>query len=255
MTICNMSIEGGRPGRHDRPRRDDLRVPRGPPPRPEGRRLGRSRRVLADTAHRPGCHLRRRESTLDASDTRTPRLVGHQPRPDDPGHRHRSRRPSDVRGPDRPGLGRYVRSSTWTSTPGPRSPTITIDRVFLGSCTNARIEDLRAAAAIVDGKKVAPNVSAMVVSRLGTGESSRPRRRDSTRIFIEAGFEWRDAGCSMCLAMNPDILAPGRTLRLDLEPQLRGPPGRRRSHPSRQPRRWLQPQPSPAISSTSGRYR
>ncbi len=84
-----------------------------------------------------------------------------------------------------------------------------LDRVFLGSCTNARIEDLRAAAAIVEGKKVAANItSAMVVPGSGLVKL-QAEEEGLDRIFKEAGFEWRDAGCSMCLGMNPDILLPG----------------------------------------------
>jgi 3-isopropylmalate/(R)-2-methylmalate dehydratase large subunit len=92
--------------------------------------------------------------------------------------------------------------------PGTPITEIAVDRVFLGSCTNARIEDLRAAAAIVDGHRVAPTVKAMVVPG-----SAKVRVQAETegldRIFVAAGFEWRRAGCSMCLGMNPDILAPG----------------------------------------------
>ena len=85
---------------------------------------------------------------------------------------------------------------------------IAIDRVFLGSCTNARIEDLRAAAEVIDGHKVAPNVSAMVVPGSGLVKL-QAEEEGLDRTFKAAGFEWRDAGCSMCLGMNPDILMPG----------------------------------------------
>ncbi len=85
---------------------------------------------------------------------------------------------------------------------------IAIDRVFLGSCTNSRIEDLRSAAKIVEGRKVAPTVTAMVVP--GSGLVKKQAEEEGLdQIFIEAGFEWRDPGCSMCLGMNPDILLPG----------------------------------------------
>jgi 3-isopropylmalate/(R)-2-methylmalate dehydratase large subunit len=85
---------------------------------------------------------------------------------------------------------------------------IKIDRVFLGSCTNGRIEDLRAAAAVINGKKVADSVYAMVVP--GSMQVKRQAEEEGLdRIFSEAGFDWREAGCSMCLGMNPDILAPG----------------------------------------------
>jgi 3-isopropylmalate/(R)-2-methylmalate dehydratase large subunit len=85
---------------------------------------------------------------------------------------------------------------------------IKIDRVFLGSCTNARIEDLRVAADVVRGKKVADTVHAMVVP--GSMQvKAQAEEEGLDRIFSEAGFEWREAGCSMCLGMNPDILEPG----------------------------------------------
>jgi 3-isopropylmalate/(R)-2-methylmalate dehydratase large subunit len=86
---------------------------------------------------------------------------------------------------------------------------IAIDKVFIGSCTNARIEDMRAAAAVAKGKKVAANVKlAMVVP--GSGLVKQQAEKEGLdRVFIEAGFEWRDPGCSMCLAMNDDRLAPG----------------------------------------------
>jgi len=85
---------------------------------------------------------------------------------------------------------------------------VEIDRVFLGSCTNGRIEDLRAAASIVEGRQLAEHVSAMVVPGSGLVKL-QAETEGLDRIFKEAGFEWRDAGCSMCLGMNPDILNPG----------------------------------------------
>ncbi|MGE0228513.1 MAG: 3-isopropylmalate dehydratase large subunit [Dehalococcoidia bacterium] len=91
---------------------------------------------------------------------------------------------------------------------GTRIQDIAIDRVFLGSCTNGRIEDLRAAAKVVSGKKVASTVRAMVVPGSGLVKA-QAEREGLDQIFKDAGFEWRDAGCSMCLGMNPDILMPG----------------------------------------------
>ena len=92
--------------------------------------------------------------------------------------------------------------------PGTAMEAIAIDRVFIGSCTNARLEDLRLAATVVRGHSVHPNVRAMVVP----GSASVKRQAEAEgldAVFREAGFEWRDAGCSMCLGMNPDILGPG----------------------------------------------
>jgi 3-isopropylmalate/(R)-2-methylmalate dehydratase large subunit len=85
---------------------------------------------------------------------------------------------------------------------------IAIDKVFIGSCTNARIEDLRLAASFAKGKKVAKTVHAMVVP--GSGLVKQQAEQEGLdRVFREAGFEWREAGCSMCLAMNADVLKPG----------------------------------------------
>ncbi|HET9101305.1 MAG TPA: 3-isopropylmalate dehydratase large subunit, partial [Acidobacteriaceae bacterium] len=93
-------------------------------------------------------------------------------------------------------------------TPGTRMDAVPIDRVFIGSCTNARIEDLRAAAKIVSGHKVHTKVRAMVVpgSQLVKSEAES---EGLDRVFRDAGFEWREPGCSMCLGMNPDTLEPG----------------------------------------------
>jgi len=92
--------------------------------------------------------------------------------------------------------------------PGTPIRDIRIDRVFIGSCTNGRIEDLRAAAAVAKGRRVAPGVQAMVVP--GSGQvKAQAEAEGLDRIFREAGFEWREAGCSMCLGMNADILSPG----------------------------------------------
>ena len=86
---------------------------------------------------------------------------------------------------------------------------IKLDRVFIGSCTNSRIEDLREAAAVVKGRRVASNIrEALIVP--GSGLVKRQAEAEGlATIFIEAGFAWRDAGCSMCLAMNPDRLEAG----------------------------------------------
>jgi 3-isopropylmalate/(R)-2-methylmalate dehydratase large subunit len=85
---------------------------------------------------------------------------------------------------------------------------VRIDRVFIGSCTNSRIEDLRAAASIVRGRRAAGHVNALVVP--GSGLIKRQAEEEGLdRVFRDAGFEWREPGCSMCLAMNDDRLKPG----------------------------------------------
>jgi 3-isopropylmalate/(R)-2-methylmalate dehydratase large subunit len=85
---------------------------------------------------------------------------------------------------------------------------IRLDRVFIGSCTNSRIGDLRAAASVIRGRRVADGVNAMVVP--GSAQvSAQAEAEGLDELFRAAGFDWRTAGCSMCLGMNPDILAPG----------------------------------------------
>ena len=114
--------------------------------------------------------------------------------------------PDDIADPNK-------RASKWRAleymglVPGTKITDITIERVFLGSCTNGRIEDLRAAAKVVAGHKVKDGVSAMVVPGSGlVKEQAEAEGLD--KIFIAAGFEWREPGCSMCLAMNADKLKP-----------------------------------------------
>jgi 3-isopropylmalate/(R)-2-methylmalate dehydratase large subunit len=93
--------------------------------------------------------------------------------------------------------------------PGTPIQDIYLDKIFIGSCTNSRIEDLRAAAAVVSGRKVAASIKlAMVVP--GSGLVKKQAEQEGLdRIFTAAGFEWREPGCSMCLAMNADRLSPG----------------------------------------------
>ncbi|MDD7971921.1 3-isopropylmalate dehydratase large subunit [Roseinatronobacter alkalisoli] len=109
--------------------------------------------------------------------------------------------------------------------PGQKLTDIEIDTVFIGSCTNGRIEDLRAAAAILKGKKIKPGLRAMVVPGSGL---VRAQAEDEglAQIFIDAGFEWRLAGCSMCLAMNPDQLSPGERCAATSNRNFEGRQGR-----------------------------
>jgi 3-isopropylmalate dehydratase large subunit len=94
-------------------------------------------------------------------------------------------------------------------TAGTKLREVPVDKVFIGSCTNGRIEDMRAAAAVVKGRKVADNIKlAMIVP--GSGLVKKQAEEEGLdKVFTEAGFEWREAGCSMCLAMNDDYLQPG----------------------------------------------
>jgi 3-isopropylmalate/(R)-2-methylmalate dehydratase large subunit len=93
-------------------------------------------------------------------------------------------------------------------TPGTPITDVSVDRVFIGSCTNARLEDLRAAALVARGHHVNPRVHAMVVP--GSERVKAAAEKEGLdRVFREAGFDWREPGCSMCLGMNPDTLQPG----------------------------------------------
>jgi 3-isopropylmalate/(R)-2-methylmalate dehydratase large subunit len=93
-------------------------------------------------------------------------------------------------------------------TPGQVLADVPVQRVFIGSCTNSRLEDLRAAAGVIAGRRVAPGVRAMVVPGSGLVRALA-EEEGLDHVFLDAGFEWREPACSMCLGMNPDILAPG----------------------------------------------
>ena len=118
--------------------------------------------------------------------------------------------PDPANAPDENRREAWARSLAYMGlTPGTKLVDVPIDRVFIGSCTNGRIEDLRAAAEIARGRKVASNVSAMVVPGSGLVKAEA-EKEGLDKIFLEAGFEWRIQGCSMCLAMNADRLEPGQ---------------------------------------------
>jgi 3-isopropylmalate/(R)-2-methylmalate dehydratase large subunit len=114
--------------------------------------------------------------------------------------------------------------------PGTPMQDVRLDRVFIGSCTNSRIGDLRAAAAVVKGRRVADGVTAMVVP--GSGQvKAQAEREGLDEVFRAAGFDWRAAGCSMCLGMNPDIAAPGERVASTSNRNFEGRQGRgARSH-------------------------
>src|SRR5262249_59296090 len=104
---------------------------------------------------------------------------------------------------------------------GEKITDIRLDRVFIGSCTNARIEDLREVARVVEGKHVNAGVNAMIVPGSGlVKEQAEAEGLD--KVFRAAGFDWREPGCSMCLAMNPDKLAPGERVAATSNRNLEG---------------------------------
>ena len=114
--------------------------------------------------------------------------------------------------------------------PGVPIQELKLDRVFIGSCTNSRIGDLRAAAAVVDGRKVSSDVYAMVVP--GSAQiKAQAESEGLDEVFRAAGFDWRGAGCSMCLGMNPDVAEPGERVASTSNRNFEGRQGRgARSH-------------------------
>jgi 3-isopropylmalate/(R)-2-methylmalate dehydratase large subunit len=115
--------------------------------------------------------------------------------------------------------------------PGVAIQGIPLDKVFIGSCTNARIEDLRIAAQVVRGRKVAPRIAQALVVPGSGSVKLQAEQEGLDRIFLEAGFEWRDAGCSMCLGMNNDSLKEGERCASTSNRNFEGRQGRGgRSH-------------------------
>ncbi len=205
MTICNMSIEAGARAGLIAPDEITFEYLKGRPYAPKGAQWEAAVAYWRTLPSDPGAKFDR-EVTIRA-DQIVPQvtwgtspqdvlpITGSVPNPaevDDAGKRAAMERSLSYMG----------------LTPGTRLQDVKVDRVFIGSCTNARIEDLRAAAAIAKGRKVASHVQAMVVPGSGLVKE-QAEREGLDRIFLDAGFEWREPGCSMCLAMNADRLEPG----------------------------------------------
>ncbi|MEX1083582.1 MAG: 3-isopropylmalate dehydratase large subunit [Xanthobacteraceae bacterium] len=205
MTICNMSIEGGAKAGMIAPDEKTFAYMKGRPKAPKGAGWDAAMRYWQSLPSDDGAHFDR-EIRLDAG--KLPPLVtwgtspeqvvsisGRVPVPSEIADEHKRRAAE--------------RSLEYMGLKGGEKITdIKLDRVFIGSCTNARIEDLREVARVVSGHKVNPNVNAMIVPGSGlVKEQAEAEGLD--KIFKAAGFDWREPGCSMCLAMNPDKLAPG----------------------------------------------
>ena len=205
MTLCNMSIEAGARAGLIAPDEKTFAFLEGRAKAPKGADWDKAVTYWQTLVSDDDAHFDN-EITIDASNL--PPLVtwGTSPQdvisiegevPDPAAITDEARRKATERALDYMGL-----------TAGTPMQEVEIDRVFIGSCTNSRIEDLRAAAKIAEGRKVAARVSAMVVP--GSGLIKQQAEKEGLdKIFIEAGFEWREPGCSMCLAMNADKLQPG----------------------------------------------
>jgi 3-isopropylmalate/(R)-2-methylmalate dehydratase large subunit len=205
MTVCNMSIEGGARAGMIAPDEKTYEYLRGRPHAPQGaefaKAVARWRKLPTDAGATYDKSL-----AFDGAKIEPQVSWGTNPGQVAP-VTGRVPRPADFADPNEQKAAASALAYMGLAGGEPICD-LKLDRVFIGSCTNARIEDLRAAAAAANGRKVAGHVSAMVVP--GSGLVKQQAEREGLdRIFKEAGFEWREAGCSMCLAMNPDKLAPG----------------------------------------------
>jgi 3-isopropylmalate/(R)-2-methylmalate dehydratase large subunit len=205
MTVCNMSIEAGARAGLVAPDDVTFAYLEGRPFAPSGAAWERALEDWRSLATDPGARFDR-EVVIDAANLAPQVSWGTNPAQvadiggavpdtadfDDPSGREAAERALAYMG----------------LAPGTAIRDIAVDTVFIGSCTNGRIEDIRVAAAVARGRKVAPGVRALVVP--GSGEvKAQAEREGLDRMLTDAGFEWRNPGCSMCLAMNPDKLAPG----------------------------------------------
>ncbi|MBH9995613.1 MULTISPECIES: 3-isopropylmalate dehydratase large subunit [Bartonella] len=205
MTVCNMSIEAGARAGMIAPDETTFDYIRSRPRAPKGEMLEKAIAYWKTLKSDEGAHYDT-VVTLDASELVPSVTWGSSPEdvvpvtgvvPDPEDIDDETKRASKMRALEYMGL-----------KAGTKMTDIKIDRVFIGSCTNGRIEDMRAAAAMVKGKKVAPTVSAMVVPGSGLVKE-QAEKEGLDKIFKDAGFDWREPGCSMCLAMNDDRLEPG----------------------------------------------
>jgi len=205
MTVCNMSIEGGARAGLIAPDQITFDYLKGRPMAPKAGAYEQAVSYWKTLPSDPGAKYDTeiKLSTADIAPQVTwgtsPEdvlpITGNVPNPGDVADENKRR--AMERALDYMGL-----------KPGTKLTDVAIDRVFIGSCTNGRIEDLREVAKIAQGKKVASNVNAMVVP--GSGLVKQQAEAEGLdKILVEAGFEWREPGCSMCLAMNPDKLKPG----------------------------------------------
>ena len=205
MTVCNMSIEGGARAGLIAPDDTTFNYLDGRPHAPHGSAWNEALDAWRQLRTDPGA-LYDRTVTIDAA-----QLVPHVTWGTNPGMvvPINGRIPDPARAQsedDRRSIEQALRYMDLR--PMTAIQDISLDRVFIGSCTNGRLEDLRAAAQMIRGKKVHPRVRAMVVP--GSHQVKVAAEQEGLdRVFTEAGFEWREAGCSMCLGMNPDILQPG----------------------------------------------
>ena len=204
MTICNMTIEGGARAGLIAPDQKTFDYLKGKPKSPKEENWDKALEFWKTLYSDKDCKFDK-EININANEIEPLVTWGTSPQdvvsitgnvPDPEKENDEDRKTAMYRSLDYMGLKPNIKISD-----------IKIDKVFIGSCTNGRIEDLRSAAKIIKGKKVAQTVSAMIVPGSGLVKE-QAEKEGLDRIFIEAGFEWREPGCSMCLAMNADKLSP-----------------------------------------------
>ena len=205
MTVCNMSIEGGARAGLIAPDEKTYAYLKDRPKAPKGEAFDAARGYWDTLFSDEGAHFDK-IIRLDAGNL--PPLVTWGTSPEDVARVDgRVPTPDSAKSPQKRAA--IERALAYMGLKGGEKMTdLEIDRVFIGSCTNGRIEDLRAAAKMVEGKTVSARVNAMVVPGSGLVKA-QAEAEGLDKIFLAAGFEWREPGCSMCLAMNPDRLAPG----------------------------------------------
>jgi 3-isopropylmalate/(R)-2-methylmalate dehydratase large subunit len=205
MTVCNMSVEGGAKAGFIAPDEKAYDYLKDRPKSPKGKAWDDARRHWDTLVSDDGAHFDH-EIRLDAA--KLPPLVTWGTSPEQV-ISIAGRVPVAAEIADEHKRRAAERSLQYMGLKGGEKVSdIAIDRVFIGSCTNSRIEDLREVARVVDGKTVNARVNAMIVP--GSGLVKEQAEAEGLhKIFVKAGFEWREPGCSMCLAMNPDKLAPG----------------------------------------------
>ncbi len=205
MTVCNMSVEAGAKAGFIAPDEKTYAYLKDRPKAPKGQDWDAAMRYWQTLGSDDGAHFDR-EIRLDAA--KLPPLVTWGTSPEQvTSVTGRVPRLADITEENkREAVERALKYMGLHG--GEKITEIAIDRVFIGSCTNARIEDLREVAKVVDGKQVNANVKGMIVPGSGLVKA-QAESEGLDKIFVKAGFEWREPGCSMCLAMNPDKLAPG----------------------------------------------
>ena len=206
MTICNMSIEAGARAGMIAPDDTTFDYIRGKPFAPKGDALDRAIEYWRTLPSDEGAHY---DTVVDLDAAAIEPMVswGTNPEAVLPIN---GTVPDPASVADEAARAQMVRMLDYMAlTPGTKLTDVPVDVVFIGSCTNGRIEDMRAAATVAKGRHVAPGVRAMVVPGSG-GVKQQAEAEGLDQVFKDAGFEWREAGCSMCLGMNPDKLTPGQ---------------------------------------------